>query len=80
MGLLKENDSYGERELLTGSNHKETITANSDLHAWILRKHKFDELINVSPKLATEIKHLIDNKLEIIISKDSSEADHIEKW
>jgi len=66
VGNLKENDTYGIVEMLTGINHNFTVIVREDMHVWVINKESLDKVILLHPQLASELKDLITKKIDVL--------------
>ena len=60
---LGGGDVFGEMALLTGLPRSATVTALSDLDAWVVPQTDFDELVATYPNLALALSRLLSERL-----------------
>lgn len=67
-------------ELLTGRQHQYTVVVKEDMHVWVISKEKLDLVLNANPKLASELKKAITEKIHLIEAKNEIESVKAEQW
>jgi zinc transporter ZupT len=80
ISILKENDTYGIVELLTGTNHKYTVLVKNDMHVWVINKESLDRVINLNSELAAEIKKLVTENIHLLEVKNEINTDKADLW
>ena len=61
--ILESGDFCGEDALLTNRAHSVTVQAKSDVHAWILGRDDFNELIFQYPNLSAVLNRVMSDRL-----------------
>ena len=56
INILRENDTYGIVEMLTGITHNYNVVVKNDMHVWVINKEALDFIVSFNPQLAREIK------------------------
>ena len=77
---LGPDDVVGEISLLTGSPHTATVTADSEVSAWVLQKDDFDELVQETPEFATVITGLSEHRLKELGRENALNEEQAEEW
>ncbi len=80
IGNLKENDTYGIVEMLSGINHNYTVIVREDMHVWVINKESLDKLIRLHPQLASELKDLVTSKINILEKQNVIDNNKAESW
>jgi zinc transporter ZupT len=80
ISLLKQDDTYGITELLTGRNHQYTVVVKEDMHVWVINKEKLDAVINLDPELAAEMKKLVTENIHAEEVKYELTKEKAEEW
>ena len=80
VGNLKENDTYGIVEMLTGINHNFTVIVREDMHVWVINKESLDKVILLHPQLASELKDLITKKIDVLEKQNVIDNNKAESW
>jgi CRP-like cAMP-binding protein len=80
VNILKEHDTYGIVEMLTGSTHNYTIVVKEDSHVWVINKESLDRIIACNPQLAKEIKDLVTRNIHVLEVKNEIDSSKAEKW
>jgi zinc transporter ZupT len=78
--LLKENDTYGIVEMLTGITHNYNVVVKADMHVWVINKEALDRIISFHPQLAKEIKDLVTQKIHLLEIKNEIESSKADIW
>jgi zinc transporter ZupT len=80
VNLLKENDTYGIVEMLTGITHNYSVVVKEDMHVWVINKEALDRIVSFSPLLAKEIKELVTQKIHLLEIKNEIDSTKAESW
>jgi zinc transporter ZupT len=80
VNILKENDTYGIVELLTGISHQYTVVVKEDMHVWVINKESLDRIVLLNPQLAREVRELVSEKIHLLESANEIDASKAEKW
>lgn len=80
ISVLKPNDTYGLVEMITGITHNFNVLVKSDMHVWIINKESFDNLINLNPSLASEIKKLVTDKIHLLEENHTISSENASIW
>jgi CRP-like cAMP-binding protein len=80
VNTLKENDTYGIVEMLSGITHSFTVIVREDMHVWVINKEALDKLISFHPQLATEIRELITEKIHLLEQQTGINVNQTESW
>lgn len=80
VNILKENDTYGIVEMLTGITHNYTVVVKEDMHVWVINKEALDRIISFNPQLAKEIKDLVTHRINLLQIKNEIDGTKAETW
>ena len=80
VNTLKENDTYGIVEMLTGITHSYTVLVREDMHVWVINKEALDKIISYHPQLAKEIRELIAQKIHLLEETNNIDSTSAETW
>jgi CRP-like cAMP-binding protein len=80
VNILKENDTYGIVELLTGITHSYTVVVKEDMHVWVINKEALDRIIAFNPQFAKEVKELVTEKIHLLEIKNEIDSTKAEIW
>lgn len=80
VNVLKENDTYGIVELMTGITHNYTVIVKNDLHVWVINKESLDRIISLNPQLAREIKELVTEKIHLLETTSAIDGSKAANW
>lgn len=80
VNILKENDTYGIVEMLTGITHNYTVIVKDDMHVWVINKEALDRIISFNPQLANEIKDLVTQRIHLLEIKNEIDNTKAEIW
>jgi zinc transporter ZupT len=80
VNFLKENDTYGIVEMLTGITHNYNVVVKQDMHVWVINKEALDRIILYNPQLAKEIKDLVTQKIHLLEIKNEIDSSKAEIW
>jgi zinc transporter ZupT len=80
VNILKENDTYGIIEMLTGITHNYNVVVKEDMHVWIINKEALDKIISFNPQLAKEIKELVTQRIHLLEIKNEIDNTRAENW
>jgi zinc transporter ZupT len=80
VNILKENDTYGIVEMLTGITHNYTVVVKKDMHVWVINKEALDRIISFNPQLAKEVKDLVTQRIHLLQIKNEIDSTKAETW
>jgi zinc transporter ZupT len=80
VNTLKDNDTYGILEMLTGNTHKYTVVVREDMHVWVINKESLDKIISYNPQLSKEIKDLVTQNIHLLELKHEIDSSKAETW
>jgi zinc transporter ZupT len=80
VNLLKQGDTYGIVELMTGISHNYNVLVKEDMHVWVINKESLDRIINLDPVLAKEIKSLVNEKIHLLEMTQEIASEKAEQW
>lgn len=80
IATLREDDVFGEMALLTGEPRSATAVAVSDTRVWLILKEHFDRFLATSPKLAEAVKHLLQERITDLQTKEMIDPQKAEDW
>jgi zinc transporter ZupT len=80
IGILKENETYGIVELMTGTTHQYTVLVKNDMHVWVINKESLDRVINLNSELASEIKKLVAENIHLMEVKNEITTVKADLW
>lgn len=80
IGILKENDTYGIVEMLTGITHNYNVVVKEDMHVWVINKEALDKIISFNHPLAKEIKELVTEKIHLLEIKNEIDPTKADNW
>jgi zinc transporter ZupT len=80
VNILKENDTYGIVEMLTGITHNYNVVVKNDMHVWVINKMAFDNIVSFNPPLAREIKELVTQKIHLLEVSNEIDSAKAETW
>ncbi len=69
VAILSEGQYFGEMALLTGEPRSATGIALTDVHAYILRKDSFREVLVEHPEIVEKVSQVISARKEALVSK-----------
>jgi CRP-like cAMP-binding protein len=59
VAMVHAGDFLGEMGLMTGAPRSASVVATSDVAAWRLDKHAFDDIVQKRPQIAESISHIL---------------------
>jgi zinc transporter ZupT len=80
VNILKENDTYGIVEMLTGITNNYTVVVKKDMHVWVINKEALDRIISFNPQLAKEVKDLVTQRIHLLQIKNEIDSTKAETW
>lgn len=80
VNILKENNTYGIIEMLTGITHNFNVVVKKDMHVWVINKMALDNIVSFNPQLAKEIKELVTRNIHLLEVKNEIDSTKAELW
>jgi CRP-like cAMP-binding protein len=80
VNILRENDTYGIVEMLTGITHNYTVVVKEDMHVWVINKEALDRIISFNPQFASEVKELVTDRINLLEKTNEIDSAKAEKW
>jgi zinc transporter ZupT len=80
VSILREKDTYGIVEMMTGITHNYTVVVKEDMHVWVINKESLDRIISFNPQFAKEIKELINEKIHLLEVTNEIDSVKAENW
>jgi CRP-like cAMP-binding protein len=77
---LHKGDVMGEIAMITGEARTASLTAITDVDAWIVRREDFEKMMKESPGIASAVHNLIAGRLENLKAKKSICEEDARRW
>lgn len=80
IATLTKNDVVGEMALITGEKRSSSVIAKTNTKVWTILKENFDNVLNVSSKMAKAFKDIVEERINYLKKEEIISHDTAEQW